>query len=159
VLGDGESSRLYQKLVKERELLQSIDVSTDDRRGPDLFSVWAIVAEGRQAQAARQIIYDEIASVARRGITARELEKAHNRVRSAFLFGMQSNLSRAMQLAEFEMYWGDARLLREELARYLAVTAEDVKRVAGQYFEATNRTVLDVVPTAAADAQAAGGGR
>jgi predicted Zn-dependent peptidase len=38
-LGDGESSRLYQKLVKGKELLQQIDVSTDGRRGPDLFSV------------------------------------------------------------------------------------------------------------------------
>ncbi len=123
VLGDGESSRLYQKLVKERELLQSIEVSTDDRRGPDLLSVWAVVAAGRQGTAARQIIFDEITSIARRGITERELQKAKNRVRSQFIFGMQSNLSRAMHLAEFEMYWGDARLLRDELARYTSVTA------------------------------------
>jgi zinc protease len=146
VLGDGKSSRLYQKLVKDEELLQSIFVGTDDRRGPDLFSFWAVVARDGDATKARQIIYDELARIAQRGVTARELEKAKNRVRAAFIFGLQSNLSRAQQLAEFEMYWGDAKLLRTELDAYLAVTAEDIQRVAQRYFDSTNRTVLDVVP-------------
>ena len=54
VLGDGESSRLYQKLVKGKELLQEIDVSTDARRGPDLLSVWAIcLRRPRRSRGAR----------------------------------------------------------------------------------------------------------
>ena len=48
----------------------------------------------------------------------------------------------------FELYFGNAELLRTELDRYLAVTAEDVRRVAGKYFAATNRTVLDVTTKA-----------
>jgi predicted Zn-dependent peptidase len=151
VLGDGESSRLYQKLVKEREILTDISVSTDDRRGPDLFSFWGVVASGKQGARARTVIYEELASVAQRGITERELQKAKNRVRSAFVFGMQSNLSRAMRLAEYHMYFGDAELLRTELDRYLAVSREDVQRVAREYFEATNRTVLDVIPASQAN--------
>jgi len=152
VLGDGESSRLYQKLVKEREILAEISVSTDDRRGPDVFSFWGVVAQGHTAQAAQTVIYEEIAKIAREGITSREIEKAKNRLRAYFVFGLQSNLSRAMQLAEFEMYAGNAELLREELDRYLTVSAEDVKRVAGLYFDASNRTVLDVLVPPPADA-------
>jgi predicted Zn-dependent peptidase len=159
VLGDGESSRLYQKLVKEREILTDVSVSTDDRRGPDLFSFWGIVASGGQGEAARSVIYEELASVAQRGVTERELEKAKNRMRSAFVFGMQSNLSRAMRLAEYHLYWGDAELLRGELDRYLAVDRDDVQRVAREYFEATNRTVLDVIPASQANAQNQGGAR
>jgi predicted Zn-dependent peptidase len=151
VLGDGESSRLYQKLVKEREILQDISVSTDDRRGPDVFSVFGIVAQGHTGAEARAVIYEELEKLAREGITSRELEKAKNRLRAYFVFGLQSNLARAQQLAEFEMYAGNAELLRSELDRYLAVSAEDVKRVAGIYFAASNRTVLDVLaPPAAA---------
>lgn len=146
VLGDGESSRLYQELVKERELVQSIFVGTDDRRGPDLFSVWAIVANGRTPEEVRPHIYAEIERIARAGVTERELEKAKNRVRSSFVFGLQSNLQRARHLAEFETYWGNAELIRSELDRYLAVTDDDIRRVAGLYFAPTNRTVLDVVP-------------
>ncbi len=146
VLGDGESSRLYQKLVKEREILQEISVSTDDRRGPDVFSFWGVVGTGHTGEEARNVIYSEIQSIAQRGITQRELDKAKNRLRAAFVFGLQSNLSRAMQLAEYEMYWGNAELLRSELDRYLAVTLDDVRHAASTYFDATNRTVLDVLP-------------
>jgi predicted Zn-dependent peptidase len=158
-LGDGESSRLYQELVKRREICQEIWVSTDDRRGPDLFSFWSILASGHTGSEARQIIFRTLDEVARRGITARELEKAKNRVRSAFVFGMQSNLSRAMRLAEYEMYWGDANLLLSELDRYLAVDAADVQRVARQYFAPTNRTILDVLPTSQANQAAEEGGQ
>jgi zinc protease len=150
VLGHGESSRLYQKLVKERELLQEISASTDDRRGPDLFSFWGIVAQGHTATEARAVIYDELRSVAENGITPRELEKAQNGLRAGFVFGLQTNLARASQLAEYELYFGNAELLRTELGRYLAVTNEDIRRVARTYFTETNRTVLDVVPPAEA---------
>ena len=86
-------------------------------------------------------------AVAAKGISERELQKAKNRVRSMFVFGLQSNLSRAMMLSSFELYWGDANLLKAELDAYLKVSAEDVKRVAGSYFAPTNRTVLNVVTT------------
>jgi predicted Zn-dependent peptidase len=99
-------------------------------------------------------VYEEIESIAEKGVTERELEKARNRVRAEFVFGLASNLSRAMRLAEFEVYHGDANLLMGELDRYLAVTGDDIKRVAGQYFAPTNRTVLDVVPPPAAAAAA-----
>jgi predicted Zn-dependent peptidase len=148
VLGDGESSRLYQELVKERELVQEIEVGTDDRRGPDLFSFWAIVAAGHTGAEVRPRIYAQLERIAREGVTPRELQKAQNRVRASFVFGLQSNLQRARQLAEYELYWGNAELIRSELGRYLAVTNDDIKRVAGQYFATTNRSVLDVVPAA-----------
>jgi zinc protease len=150
VLGDGESSRLYQKLVKDKEILQGIDVNTDDRRGPDLFSFWGICAKGHTQEQARTVIFDELKALAQQGISARELDKAKNRMRAEFVFGLQSNLSRASHLAEYEAFFGDANLLMAELDRYQTVTLEDVKRVAGQYFAPTNRTILDVVPANAA---------
>jgi predicted Zn-dependent peptidase len=151
VLGDGESSRLYQKLVKGSELVQEIDISTDGRRGPDLMSVWAIMSPGKKAQDARKVVYGELDSIAKKGITERELEKARNRIRSSFVMALQSNLQRAQRVAEFELYWGDGNLLNTEADKYLAVTAADVQRVAKQYFLPTNRTVLDVVPATAAE--------
>ncbi|MBX3249153.1 MAG: insulinase family protein [Myxococcales bacterium] len=158
VLGDGESSRLYQELVKRREIVQRIHVGTDDRRGPDLFSVFAIMASGQSPAVAQEVIVREIQSIAARGITERELQKVHNRVRAYFVFGLQSNMSRARQLAEYELYYGDAALVRTELDRYLAVTRADIQRVAGRYFDATNRTVLDVMPTTGAGEGAGPGG-
>jgi predicted Zn-dependent peptidase len=155
VLGDGESSRLYQKLVKGKELLQEIDVSTDSRRGPDVFSVWAIVAEGHTGAEAREVIYREIADIADKGISEHELQKAKNRIRAMFVYELESNMNRAMHLGEFELYFGDANLLNSEVDRFMAVTRADVQRVAKQYFAPTNRTVLDVVPAKTAASEKA----
>jgi hypothetical protein len=55
-------------------------------------------------------------------------------------------MARSQHLAEYELYWGDANLLKLELDHYLAVSMEDVKRVAGTYFGSTQRTVLNVLP-------------
>ena len=147
-LGDGESSRLYQTLIKRKEICQDIAVGTDDRRGPDLLSVWAVMASGHVPQEAQKIILAELESIAKEGITARELAKAKNRIHAAFVFGLQSNMARSQRLAQYELYWGDANLLKLELDHYLAVSTEDVRRVADTYFKATNRTVLDVLPGA-----------
>ena len=154
-LGDGESSRLYQKLVKGKEVVQEISVSTDGRRGPDLFSFWAIASPGQSGAAVRDQIYKELADIAAKGLDERELAKAKNRIRAAFVFALESNLERATHLAEFETYWGDAALLNEEADKYLAVTNDDIKRVAKQYFAPSGRTVLDVVPPKAAAPEAA----
>ncbi|MGD8826812.1 MAG: pitrilysin family protein, partial [Myxococcales bacterium] len=146
ILGDGESSRLYQKLIKQEEICQDIAIGTDDRRGPDLISMWAVMASGHEPREAQKLIFEELDSIAAHGVTARELEKAKNRVRSSFVFSLQSNMSRSQRLAEFELFWGDANLLKLELDHYLRVTAEDIERVAGTYFAPANRTVLDVLP-------------
>jgi zinc protease len=146
VLGDGESSRLYQSLVKQKEICQDVAVGTDDRRGPDLFSVWAVMSSGHAPKEAQNVVLAELQSIANRGVTDRELQKAKNRIHAAFVFGLQSNMARSQHLAEFELYWGDANLLKLELDHYLAVSAEDIKRVAGTYFDAKQRTVLDVLP-------------
>jgi predicted Zn-dependent peptidase len=146
VLGDGESSRLYQTLVKQKEICQDVAVGTDDRRGPDLFSVWAVMASGHAPKVAQDIVIAELESIATEGVSARELEKAKNQIHAAFVFGLQSNMARSQYLAEFELYYGDANLLKLELDHYLAVSEGDIKRVAETYFKPSQRTVLDVLP-------------
>lgn len=148
ILGHGDSSRLYRGLVHDREVVSDISASTDDRRGPDLFSVFALIAEGHTPSEVEALVYAEIERIAHDGVQERELQRVRNQVRAYFLFSQQSNLDRARNLAEFEMYQGDANLIRGDLDRYLAITAADIQRVAGQYFVATNRSVLHVMPVA-----------
>jgi predicted Zn-dependent peptidase len=141
--------------VKTREIASEVNVYTEDRRGPDIFGVWCLVAQGHTGAEVREVLFQQIDRVGTEGVTDRELEKVKNLVRRQFVFGLQSNLARARQLAEYELYDGNASLLRTELDRYLAVTREDVQRVARQYFAATNRTVLDVLPPSRPAAPAA----
>jgi len=141
-LGDGDSSRIYQELVKRREIVQEISVYTEDMRGPDALGVFGVMAQGHAATEGRDAVLAILADVASHGITEAELRKARTRLRATFVFLFESNLSRANQLAEFEIVSGDATELRGELDRYLAVTNADIERVATQYLVEANRTEL-----------------
>ena len=155
ILGDGDSSRLHRLLVEERQVCMAVHAYTDDRRGPDLMNFEGVMAAGHAPEEARALLQQEIDRVAREGVQPLELEKARNRFRASFVFGLQETMQRAQKLAEFELYFGDAGLLRQELGRYLAVTPEQIQQVARQYLTPNNRTVIDVVPAQASDPAAA----
>ncbi len=154
LLADGESSRLYQKLVRERAIAQDVDAGTDDLRGPDYLEISAKVASHATVAQVQKAIDAEIARVQRTPPTAKEMEKLRTRLEAHFLFGLQSNFARAQQLARFELYWGDADLLNDEIARYSAVTAEDIRRVAAKYLTPERRSRVEVKPGAQAPAVA-----
>jgi zinc protease len=147
ILADGESSRLHQLLVRERAVAQTVQVRADQRRGPDLFTLAAVVSGGARLADVEKLIEDEIKALATRGPTPAEVAKAHRRREARFVLELQTNLARARRLGECELYHGDARLLAGELPRYLAVTGDDIKRAAAQYLGPTRRTVVETYPT------------
>ena len=148
ILGDGASSRLEHTLVREQALCNQIYVGTDDHRGPDLFSFFALIADGKKATEVESAIESALSDLAKNGPSARELERATNRIEARFVFGLQSNLARSKAFAEFELYFGDARKLLSEIEKYRAVTSSDIKRVAADYFKKVNQTILFVDATA-----------
>ncbi|MFT3775021.1 MAG: pitrilysin family protein [Minicystis sp.] len=153
ILADGESSRLHQLLVRDKLLAQGVTAGARGRRGPDLFHVDATLADGVQPAAVEKLIEAEIKALATRGPTDAEVLKARRQVESGLVLGLQSNLSRARRLGEYEVYWGDANLLASELPRYFAVTKEDIKRVVDKHLGPTRRTLVETVPVDHGDAK------
>lgn len=147
-LTDGETAPAYRDLVKQRGLLQQLELGLDERRGPDLFSAWAVVAPGHDGPEARAALDEWIARVAADGIPEAALARAKNRRRARFLESIRSNLRLANELARYWLYYGDPRLLLGELERWDAVTADDVRHAAATWLRPDNRVVLDVVPAA-----------
>jgi zinc protease len=148
VLGDGESSRLQRKLVKDQAVAQSVSVSTEDHRGPDAFVIDAQLAERGKLEDVEKAILAEVDALAKKGPTEAELKKARAKVEHAFLFGLQANLSRAMALAKFEGHHGDAKLLAAEVDAYLAVTADDVRAAVGKHLVKDKLAHVRVLPKA-----------
>ena len=147
VLADGESSRLYRTLVRERSLAVDLDFGTSDYRGPnDSVDSLFKLAKGVKAADAQRAIDQEIASLAATGPTDAEMQKVRNRLESGFLLGLQSNYARAQRLAEFELYWGDANLLAGELDRLLAITKDDVRKAVATWLTAARRCRIEVKP-------------
>jgi len=151
LLFEGDSSRLYQKLVKGDESVVSIEGGVDERRGPSALYIFALPKPGTEVGTIREQIFDEIRRIATDGPTEAEMEKLLNSLCNDAVRGRQSTMYRAQRLAEFALYDSDPHLVDSELDHYLAVTADDIKNAVARYVDVDNRVVLDIIPAPAAD--------
>ncbi len=146
ILADGESSRLYKGLVHDRAVAERVSAGTDDHRGPDQFTVMAVLTDKGKLADVEAAVEAELVRLSKAPPKPAELEKAKRQLRSSFVFGLQTNMGRAIQLGEFESYWGDARELPRELSRYLAVTPEAVQQAVARYLTPERRSLVEVYP-------------
>ena len=153
-LQSGQSSRLYQVLVKDKQLVQSVGGFADEKRGTGAFYTTATVRQGSKTADVEAAIYDEIERIKKDGIADWELQKAKNTTRRNFINNMQSSLSRALNISVWTVYYNDPNLINTRLDKIMAVTKEDVQRVANKYLAATNRTVVITIPKPKAAAAA-----
>jgi zinc protease len=146
LLFEGDSSRLYQQLVKGDESVVSIEGGVDERRGPSALYIFALPKPGEDVAVIREKIFQEIHRVATEGPSAEEMEKLRNSLCNDAVRGRQSTMYRAQRLAEFALYDSDPTLIDSELDHYLGITADDIKTAMSRYLDRDNRVVLDIVP-------------
>ena len=151
LLFDGDSARLYQKLVKGDESVVSIEGGVDERRGPSAFYIFALPKPGEDVANIREKIFAEIKSIAQEGPSEDEMEKLRNSLGNDSVRGRQSTMYRAQRLAEFALYDSNPALFDAELDHYLEVTATDIKNAVSRFIDVDNRVVLDIVPAASAE--------
>ena len=157
ILGQGESSRLYQHLVKEQQLATDLDVQAQARRGPSLFDVLALPRPGVKPEDLEQAIYKEIGAIAKDGVTAAELDKARTQFRRSMIQVRESALQTAIRIGQYAVFFNDPELINTILGKYDSVTAEQVKSAAQKYLVSTERAVVTTLPEQ--HAGASGGGR
>jgi predicted Zn-dependent peptidase len=152
VLQQGDSSRLYQTLNKERELVVNLGGYVDERIGPGGLYIGATVRPGKKAEDVEAAIYAEIERLQQQPIAEWELEKAKNSTRFGYLQSIRGAQARATMLGSYTVKFNDPGLINTRVAGFDAVTREDVRRVAKQYLQAKNRTVIVTNPAPAAAA-------
>ncbi|MEP6706335.1 MAG: pitrilysin family protein [Pyrinomonadaceae bacterium] len=145
-LQSGQSSRLYQALVKDKQLVTNVSGFMDEKRGTGALYTSATVKQGVKTADVETAIYDEIARLQKEGIADWELEKAKNNTRRGFINNMQSSLSRAINMGVWTVYYNDPNLINTRLDKVSAVTKDDVQRVANKYLTPANRTVVVTMP-------------
>jgi len=146
ILATGESSRLYQHLVKEKQLATAVEVQADARIGPSLFYVLAMPRPGVKPEDLEKAVEDEIAAVQKDGVTEREMDKAHAQFRRHQIQARQTDLYTAMRLGEYAVYYDDPNLINTIFDKYNAVTAAEVKAAANRYLIPKEQAVVIDLP-------------
>jgi zinc protease len=146
LLYDGDSSRLYQKLVKGDESVVQLFGFTDERRGPSSIFIGAIPKPDKDLNQIRKVITEEIKEIAARGVTDEEMQKLRNQLINDEVRSRQSSLGRAQAIAEHALYDGNPLLVNTQLYELLRVTPEQIKDSVGKFLNTENRALLDVVP-------------
>jgi len=146
ILSDGESSRLHQALVYRDQIALNAATFFRTRVDPTLFEFYVEMQPGRTAGEGEAALYGVLDTLAREGPGARELEKAKNLLEAAFVRSLKTNNGVGEQLGFYEHVFGDYNAMFKTIERYRAVTIEDCRRVARNYFVPEQRTVVVLVP-------------
>jgi zinc protease len=146
ILFQGESSRMYQRLVDKDQIALDVSSSVEPAFDPTLAIIIAQPKQAVDPQKCEKAIYEELERVKLSTITDQELEKAKNIRLMEFYHQVRTINGRANTIGTYEVFSGDYKKLFDAAKNYAAVTKEDVQRVAKAYFGANNRTVASLLP-------------
>ena len=143
VLAQGESSRLYRTIVDEKQLaLQASSFPFSLEKG-GLFAMLGIGRSPAQQFDELEQEFDAIVeTVKKEGITDQEFQRARNQIETRYANSFNNVLDKAQSLAQAETYYGDPGRINTEIDRLMAVTKDDVQRVAKTYLTTNNRVIL-----------------
>ena len=146
ILSDGESSRIYTRLIYDKQIAVQADSSGNFTEDPNLFFVFAVMNSGHPPAEGEKQVEAELNRLKTERVSEAELDKAKNQILRDYILSRQTVQSRAEELGYAAVVLKDPQLVNTEPERFLNVTSEDIERVARKYFVTTNRTVVEVYP-------------
>ena len=141
ILSGGGSSRLFQSLVKEKQLFSNLDCYHFGSTDAGLMTIEGKLVKGVNIKDAESAVMEELKKISEEGISEAELEKVKNKAESAMAFEDMSIMNRASSIAMYELL-GDANLINTELAKYKDVTAEQIKEQCRIIFDENNCSTM-----------------
>jgi zinc protease len=146
ILFTGQSSRLYQKMIYQDQSALHVGGDCFLMHDPHLFYSFVIMRPGHTAEDGKSTLFEEIEKLKVEPVAEKELQKAKNQLEAEFIFDLQSVEAKGYAIGHYQTTLGDYNKLFEEAEKFQQVTAEDVMRVAQEYFAEKNRTVVVLVP-------------
>jgi zinc protease len=148
ILGEGDSSRLYQHLVKEKQLASEVSVQNDARIGVSQLYITATPRPGVKVEDLEKALDEEIAVLVKDGVTPEELAKAKIHLLRQFIERRRSTLFTAILIGNYTVYFDDPNLINTIVEKESAVTLEQANAVAKKYLVKDQRTVVITLPAA-----------
>jgi len=146
ILAGGKSSRLYKTLVYDKELAQGVDAGQGSNALTSIFQIQALARPGHTPAELEAAIDEEVARLARDGPTQAEVDRARSVYEHDLFRGLERVSGRANRLNLYNQYTGDPGYLGKDLARYRAITPEQVRRAVATYLSKNSRVVLHTIP-------------
>ncbi len=141
LLSNGNSSRLYQSLVKEKKLFSEINAFISGDIDGGLFLVTGKLLDNTDLKKAENEIFNELEKLAQNNVSDKEFQKVQNKVEAHLLFSEISVLQKAMNLCYYEML-GDAEIFNKEIDNYKAVTKDKIRQTSEKLFNKDKVNVL-----------------
>ena len=155
ILGQGESSRLNLSVVRRDKAAVGAGTfvsPSGTRQGPGVLVVFGIVNQGIAVNHLDSLIAAQIDTIRAAGVQPEELSKAKNTLRAGLIGNRETTLSRAEELQHYALFHDSIDEINTDMNKFLAVTSDDLRRVATKYFDPANAVTVVVKP-------AAGGGQ
>ncbi len=147
ILSDGESSRIQRRLVYEKRMALQAESDGNFTEHPNLFFVFAVLNEGFTPSQVETELLEELGRLKSEPVSEAELSRAKTQILRDFVLSRESVHSLGEQLGYAAVVLKDPAQLDAELDRFLSVTAEDIQRVARQYFVPENSAVVEIYPS------------
>lgn len=141
IMSGGGSSRLYQALVKEKQLFSNIDCSHMGSVEAGLLTIEGKLVKGVSIEAAEKAVDEEVEKIKQNMVAESELQKVKNKTESMIAFEDMTIMNRANSLAYYELL-GDAEMMNTELERYQQITTEDIIEAAQEIFTENNSNTM-----------------
>lgn len=142
ILSGGESSRLYQELVRNQKIAQEADFTAEIRLDKGLLYFFGIASEGHTSEELEKAFLAELKKIQDSPVSAKELEKAKNQLIAQALRSRETNDGKAIAIERAIAYQGDPLAVNTEIQRLQAVTAADIQTVMKKYLTDKNRVVI-----------------
>jgi predicted Zn-dependent peptidase len=159
ILSEGESSRIYRRLIYDKQIALEAQSTGNFTEDPNLFFVFAVLNQGHAPAEGETEVEAELTRLKTQTVSNDELQKAKNQILRDFILSRQTVQTRGEELGYAAVILKDANLVNTEPARFLAVTPADIQRVAQKYFVPQNLTLVEVYPKSAAGNKQASGQR
>ncbi|HLO92666.1 MAG: M16 family metallopeptidase [Chloroflexota bacterium] len=146
LLSEGESSRLNKAIVDKQQKAMYVGAYPMSLEDPGLFMIFGITNMGVKANELEEAMNIEIDRVKKEDLTDKEFEKLRNQTEVSFVTRNSTMAGIAENLSDYYMYFKNTNLINTEMQKFMAVTKDDIKRVANKYLTRENRVVLYYLP-------------
>jgi predicted Zn-dependent peptidase len=146
ILSTGDSSRLYNELVYQKQLVSDIGCWVEGREYSGLLQFYAILMPGVELDTVQGEFDRIIDDVISGSLKQKELDKIKNRIETRHVYRLQTNLSKADMLSHYKTFYNDPHMINTNIDNYMSVTLEDIQNAAVEYLKDKGRVILNYLP-------------